>query len=95
MSRDDLALISDEDREENLPIIQGSEFAKRNGLEMSDDAITYQQFLDANLPMVVACFGCDMTMTLLSPSCFVEDDPNGRFWCKDCVASSDVVVAES
>lgn len=51
-------------------------------LDPMEPSISGADFDRAGLPMVVACTGCQMTMTLASPTCRVTRDTHT--WCASC-----------
>jgi hypothetical protein len=59
-------------RERDLPL-----------LEDLPESFSLVEFDKRNLPAVVACFGCTMTMVLFSAR--IEDGGDRRVWCVDCV----------
>lgn len=72
----------------------GSEFfdeqSKKLGLPTLDDigdSVNGTEFEQRRLPMVVACSGCEMTMTFISPSVRIDDD--GYVWCRGCTGEDD------
>lgn len=67
-------------------------FEHTTGKRVEDfgEVINMQVFIDHHLPMVVACTGCEMTMSLLSPSVRVDDQD--RVWCRSC--SGEKVLGE-
>jgi len=45
--------------------------------------VSLAQFQEASLPMVVACSGCEMTMSALSPTAKYDPDTD-LIWCDSC-----------
>lgn len=68
----------------------GIQFCKDQGLpELKEGETGWngEVFYKINLPMVVACYNCGMTMTIISRNVRVQDD--NIFWCKDCCPEKD------
>ena len=51
------------------------------GIEMPEGEISGRWFVENNLPMIVQCTCCGMTMAL--PSVMVDDE--GKIFCNSCV----------
>lgn len=60
----------------------GMQVALEMGLEPGKESYSGADFDAIDCPMVVACTGCGMTMTAISPS--VRVDAAGYVWCVGC-----------
>lgn len=60
----------------------GRQIAAEKGLLPVPYGHPFSAFEAVGLPPVVACSGCGMTMSLIGPSCRVDDQD--RCWCADC-----------
>jgi hypothetical protein len=58
----------------------GREVMAEYGIPEDQQRVEASEFAKAGLPMIVACYGCDMTLCIAN--CLLDDD--GRFWCKSC-----------
>lgn len=67
-----------------MPCKTGLDMMRERGMDMdTKDGWDGNDFIKANLPMVVACYLCQMTMAF--PSCHVDED--NRIFCTGCKES--------
>ena len=67
----------------------GRQWCEEHGLDTSKGSVSGAEFDRLRIPMVVRCTGCEMSMTILSPSVRVDD--RDYVWCKECGGDEDEV----
>jgi hypothetical protein len=79
--------VASNERKRNMKYRTFKEWAAEKEIELVPDTeeggFSGQWFVDREIPMVVVCTRCTMSMTVMSPTVRIDDKE--RVFCKNCV----------